>query len=135
MNIILEGHGTARGEYHIGSREIHPYAFRNILSGSKDGVQINAISGACYSGQFVDAIKTFNPKGQVLRCGLPKRRNGTVYYPQPQQSNQEQSIFPCFVQSLIKVSLPGVTRRRITERIQDHEAFMVDQLAKKLITW
>ena len=43
-------------------RRLHPYVFRDLIAGFKEGVQVNAFSGACYSGKFIDAIKTSNQR-------------------------------------------------------------------------
>lgn len=132
VNIILEGHGNFKGEYCIGSDYVHPYVFRDLLSGFKDGVQVNAVSGACHSGKFIDAIETSGQKDRYLAVACPG--NETTYSTTRSLSNRiRNSRFShAFVQSLARVSLPGVTRRRITWRIQDHEAFMREQLTRNL---
>lgn len=132
VNIILEGRGNGNGEYCIGDREIHPHVFRDLLSGFKDGVQANAISGACYSGQFIDAIRM---------SGQSQRYSAVAAGPHEQANSATRSISnrvrnsrfsQAVVQSLAKVNLPGVPRRRVIWRVQDHENFMKNQLLRNL---
>lgn len=132
VNIILEGHGTYKGEYCIGSRRIHPYAFRDLLSGFKDGVQVNAVSGACHSGQFIDAIKTSNQKNRYLSVACAGDEVALATTRSLSNRVRNSRFSHAFVQSLARISLPGVTRRRITWRIQDHENFMREQLTRNL---
>jgi hypothetical protein len=66
VNIILEGHGDRNGCYYIGDRRPHPYIFRDLIADFNEGVQVNAISGACYSAKFIDAIKTSNQRDRYF---------------------------------------------------------------------
>lgn len=127
---ILDGHGTPRGANVVGSCNIHPFVFKHLLSGFKDGVQVNAISGACHPGRFVDAIKSSGRKDRYFAVPCPS--DETAPSTMRSISNRTRnSRFPhAFVQSLSKVSLPGVTRRRITWWISDHELFTKNQLAR-----
>lgn len=132
VNIILEGHGTRFYGYSIGHRHLHPAVFRDRMSGFKDGVQVNAISGACYSGQFVDEVRASNQRDRYLAVASPSDAKAFSATRSVSNRTRNSRLSQPFVQSLAKVNLPGVRRRRITWRIQNHEAFMVEQLTRNL---
>ncbi|KKK26856.1 hypothetical protein ARAM_003456 [Aspergillus rambellii] len=132
VSIILEGHGSRKEGYCIGDRRVHPDVFGNLLAGFKDGVQVNAISGACYSGQFINAIQASNQRSRYFAVACPG--DGLALSPTRSISNRIRNsrFSQAFVQSLAKIQLPGVPRRRITWRIKDHEEFMILQTTRNL---
>lgn len=114
VNIFLEGRQTSNG---IGDSHIHTDVFRDLLSGFKDGVQANAISGTCYSGRFSDAIRC--PSGDSGHSG--RRYSGVAASRNVGNRIRISRFSQPFVQSLAKVNIPGVPRRRVTWRTPDHE--------------
>lgn len=123
VNIIFEGRKNPRGEYCIGDNYVHPFVFRDLLAGFKKGVQVNAITGACYSGKFSDAIKSSNPRDRYAALGTTRSDSNRV---------RNSGFSQPFVQSLAKIKLPGVPRKQVTWRLKDHEAFMKKQLIQNL---
>lgn len=101
---------------------VPPDAFRDLLSGFRDGVLVNAVSGVCYPDRFIDVVKSSDQKD----------RYRTVACYSPGNRTRNSRFSHAFVQSLARVSLPGVTRRCIAWGIQDYEAFMREQLMRNL---
>ncbi|KAN0081995.1 hypothetical protein V8E54_003293 [Elaphomyces granulatus] len=119
VNIILEGHGAKSGEYCIGDRRLHPYVFRDWVAKFRPGVQVNAISGACYSGAFVDAVQSSEQKDRYITYEMSWSVTRSV-------SNRIRNsrFSQAFVQSLAKLNLPGISRRKAIWHLQDHESFV-----------
>lgn len=133
VNIILEGHGCkGGGELIIGKNWIHPSVLSNLLRNFKVGVQVNAVSGACYSGRFVDIIKTSGQTQRYVAAASPGESKAYATTRSISNRVRNSRFSQAFVQSLAKVNLPGRTRRQITWRLKDHEAFMKEELMRNL---
>lgn len=132
VNLFFESHGTSKGELQLGDRRLHCYVLRDWISGFKHGVQINAISGACYSGKFLDVIKSSNQKDRYFAAAASSDQKALSATRSVSNRIRNSRFSQAFVQSLAKVSLPGRARRQITWRLMDHEGYMRNQLMRNL---
>ncbi|PGH05607.1 hypothetical protein AJ79_06774 [Helicocarpus griseus UAMH5409] len=132
VNIILEGHGDGNGRLRIGDGHIHSFEFRDLLAGFSEGVHITAVNGACYSGKFADIIKESGQTDRYVMAAAPA--DGTALSATRSVSNRTRNsrFSQAFVLSLAKLNLPGTPRRKVTWRLKDHEAFMIEQLSRNI---
>lgn len=121
INIILESHGSKKF-VKIGSKGLFNEVFRELAALFKPGVEVNIISGACYSGLFGDIMKT---SGQTHRY-VAAAGNKLAFSCTRSVSNRLRNsrFSQAFVQSLAKINLPGTPRRQLTWCLRDHEEFM-----------
>ena len=108
------------------------YVFRDLLAGFKDGVSVNAISGACYSGLFVDAIRETAQRDRYISAASPRNQTALSITRSVSNRIRNSRFSQAFVQSLAQMALPGQTRRNLKWDLADHETWMKEQLTRNI---
>lgn len=130
VNIVFECHGIENRGLKVGGSILHRHVFRDMISGFQDGVQINAIMDACYSGPFVDVIKDSTEKHRYATAASDQEAWSFTRSASNRIRNSRFS--QAFVQSLAKINLPGAPRRKVTWRLKDHEDLIRDMTMRNI---
>ncbi|XHG05991.1 hypothetical protein AWENTII_009203 [Aspergillus wentii] len=104
VNLLRECPANDKVEYCIRDRHISNSAFCDLLSGFKDEVQVNAITGVCYSDRFTGVIQSSDRQSRYHSVSSPDDDFRCV-------SNRIRCSRSAFVsvQLLVKIELPGVS--------------------------
>ena len=131
VNMIFECHGKRGGGLCLGSNAVYPHEFAEGLRQFKVGTQVNMISGACYSGSFVDIISAENQLHRYIAAATsatqPAKATTRSVSNRVRNSRYSQS----FVQSLARIQLP---KKGLVSPITlgDHEEFLKNLLARNI---
>lgn len=108
VNILFHAHGRSDGAVMLGSHALTTTEFTGSLRLFRAGVQVNAVGSHCYSGAFVESIRTDSQSDRyiVAACG-PQEKHWSV------ARSASNGVRNCrfsqpLVQSLARVALPGV---------------------------
>ncbi|KAH9221708.1 hypothetical protein DL95DRAFT_519248 [Leptodontidium sp. 2 PMI_412] len=131
--ISLESHCHPVDGVRLGTEFLKSFEFSKELDAFPAGVKINAISGACYSGRFMECIKANNQHERYIAaaCGRDE-----VVYGMPQSvsnrcrgSRYEQA----WLQSLAKLEIFGdAPEDKLTTTVEEHEAYIRDNIHRQL---
>ncbi|KAK2792175.1 hypothetical protein FQN52_003943 [Onygenales sp. PD_12] len=119
INIILESHGS-RHRIQVGTKWLTREDSTMLCNEFKQGVQVNFITGACYSGIFIDSTSS---ESQKDRWSSSASSAATTFQGSISNRIRNSRYSQAFVQSLSRIVLPGIQRtRRVT--VDDHDSFM-----------
>ena len=132
VNIIFESHGQRNGAGVIlGKHRLFPPEVTALLRQFKDGVQVNMISGACFSGGFVDAIRADNQSHRYIASATTSSEAAHATTRSISNRTCNSRFSQAFVASFARIQLPGVQQQPVI-RVEDHEAFMTNQLKRNI---
>ena len=136
VNIIFESHGARGGGVCLGEFVLWPLELIRAIGEFQDEVQVNIITGACFGGHFVDAMRA---EGQYYRYVHAAENQGSVAYAASRSvsdriRNSRFSQAVCM--SLAKMDLPGLVPRSSAPppqiRVADHELFVREQMVRNI---
>ena len=121
IKIVIEAHGGSKKGIQLGNHFWTTWEFSEALGRFADGVQVNAISSACHSGIFIDAIKATNqsPRYIAAACGSTELAFGATRSAsnRTRGSKYEQA----WVMSLARLGLFNAPVLEEAVAIEEHE--------------
>jgi hypothetical protein len=122
INIIIECHGSESG-LRVGANQLTPEDSKKMCEKFVQGVQVNFITGACYSGVFTEAIGNDGQKNRWITASSSATSTATAYMRSPSNRTRNSRFSQAFVQSLSRIVIPGIHQvPQLT--ISDHNKFM-----------
>ena len=134
VTIIFEGHGTHKPKsIVVGHYKILTSEFVALLARFRTGVQVNLMSGACYSGEFVKAIIASSQSHRYVGAVVA---SSCVTYAQSRSSSgriRNSRSTQAFVQSFTRIFLPGSPNSPSDYiSIKEHHDFTKRQVTRNL---
>ena len=135
VNIVLECHGAMGGAIRLGDHRLWPVDFIVALRAFRDEVHVNIITGACYGGMFVNAMRA---EGQFYRYVQAAESTDSLAYGQSRsvsRRTRNSRFSQAFCMSLAKMDFPGLsssTSVGTNYRVLDHENFVKEQIIRNI---
>jgi len=108
VNILFACHGSATGgAMRIGDSLLWPGELKSHLRSTKDEVQVNMITTACYSGHLVNAIKADNQDFRYVQSAAASDEMGWSLDRSVSNRLRSSRFTQAFCLSLAKFTLPG----------------------------
>lgn len=134
VRIFLKAHGKPNGAVSLGTGDLHPYVFSDLLNGFHPDTLIYTVASSCRSGRFIDAIQASGAKNRIVTTstsatepsfGQTKSTSGRI---------RSSRFVAAWAGALSTAEIPGYPSRaeRAAWSIQDHGQFVVDKLTRDI---
>jgi hypothetical protein len=130
VNIIFESHGNIKEGLVLGKQYLNGEDFERSLRAFAHGVQVNAISCACYSGAFKEVIETNNQSSRFISVasGAKQKAWGT---PRSVSNRCRGARYEhAWVQSFARLRVFGdaVSEDPPARTVAEHEQYIKDNI-------
>jgi len=125
VNVIIEGHGSSSlGGIRVGTELFSAADLANNFAKFVEGVQLNAITGACNSGCFPILVEVQGQKDRYIASATPLQ-GSAMSFVRSISNRIRCSKFPeAFVRSLATIMLPDTPQFNPHWKMGQHEEFM-----------
>lgn len=134
VNIIVEAHGGRKGCLVLGDNQLYNVTLRDAIKGFKDEVQVNIITGACYSGRLVESIRAASQYHRYIQAATAPTE---IAYSDSRSISgrfRNSRFAQACVMSLTRMQLPGTMDLSVPPqcRILEHENMVQDLMQRKV---